>query len=206
MAQARSRGEQRRREKRLAILQAAIGLFARNGFAETGISDIARAAGVSHGTIFLYFPSKDDLFRAAVLEPLETFAVQSLEIMEREGSPLERVRRLVRTQVSGIAAERSFLQLVQAAIAQGERFGDLTEEVATIIDPVGRRLSRLAAEGMAAGELAAGSPDAVAASYIAYLNGIGLVILDRENALLWEYLIVQGLRLFAPTEGDRHDN
>ena len=33
-------------------------------------SEVAQAAGISHGTIFLYFPSKDALFRAAVLEPL----------------------------------------------------------------------------------------------------------------------------------------
>ena len=65
-------------------------LFAQRGFAGAGISDIARAAGVSHGTVFLYFASKDALFRAAVLEPLEEFAARSLEIMDGEGSALVR--------------------------------------------------------------------------------------------------------------------
>ncbi|HZU14886.1 MAG TPA: TetR/AcrR family transcriptional regulator [Chloroflexota bacterium] len=198
-----SRVEERQRERRRAILDAAISLFARHGFAETGISDIARAAGVSHGTVFLYFPSKDALFRAAVLEPLEEFADGSLGVMDGEGRPLERIRALVGEQVRGIAAERSYLQMVQAAVAQAQRFGDLAEDVSTVIDRVVYRLSSLVAEGMDAGELAPGSSDAVAASYLAYLNGIGLVILDRENTALWEHLIGQGLRLFAPLKGDR---
>jgi AcrR family transcriptional regulator len=206
MAQRASRSEQRRQERRTTILRAAISLFARKGFADAGVSEIARAAGVSHGTIFLYFASKEALFRASVLEPLESFATQSLALMDCEGTPLQTIQRLVREHVIGIAAEQSYLQLVQAAIAQGEQFGDLAEEVATALDPVGRRLSQLAAEGIAAGELAPASPDAVAASYIAYLNGIGLVILDREDTTLWESLIDQGLRLFAPTKGDRHDD
>lgn len=37
------------------------------------------------------------------------------------------------------------------------------------------------------------------------LNGVGLVILDRENTVLWENLVDQGLRLFVPMKGDRHD-
>jgi AcrR family transcriptional regulator len=201
-----SRSEQRRQERRTAILQAAISLFARKGFAETGISQIARAAGISHGTIFLYFPSKEVLFRAAVLEPLEVFAAQSLEMMDADGSPLQRVRRLVRAQVMGTAAERSYLQMVQLAVAQGDQFGDLAEEIAAVLDPVGLRLSRLVAEGMNVGEFSPGSSDAVAASYLAYLNGIGLVILDREDTSLWEHLVTQGLRLFAPTKGDGRDN
>jgi AcrR family transcriptional regulator len=201
-----SRSEQRRQERRTAILQAAISLFARKGFAETGISQIARAAGISHGTIFLYFPSKEVLFRAAVLEPLEVFAAQSLEMMDADGSSLQRVRRLVRAQVMGTAAERSYLQMVQLAVAQGDQFGDLAEEIAAVLDPVGLRLSRLVAEGMNVGEFSPGSSDAVAASYLAYLNGIGLVILDREDTSLWEHLVTQGLRLFAPTKGDGRDN
>lgn len=88
-------------------------------------SEVAQAAGISHGTIFLYFPSKDALFRAAVLEPLEAFATQSLEMMDGEGGALQRIRRLVREQVMGGAAEQSYLQMVQLAIAQGEQFGDL---------------------------------------------------------------------------------
>jgi AcrR family transcriptional regulator len=200
------RSEQGRRDRRFAILQAAIALFARKGFAGTGISDIARAAGVSHGTVFLYFPSKEALFHAAVLEPLQEFAARSVDIVDGDGAPAERIRRLVREQVRGIAAERSYLQMVQAAIAQGEQFGDLTGEIGIIVDRVVVGLSELIATGIEAGALAPGSPIAIAASYIAYLNGIGLVILTTEDNPIWEDLIEQGLRLFAFTNGDHNDD
>ncbi len=206
MEQRAARTEEGRRERRDAILQAAIALFAQRGFAHAGISDIAREAGVSHGTVFLYFASKEALFRAAVLEPLEEFATQSLAIMDGEASAVARIRRLVRDQVREMAAEQSYLEVVGEARARAERFGDLAAEITAIIYRVVSRLSELVTEGMEAGELAPGMPDIIAASYIAYLNGIGLVVRNSGDDPVWEHLADQGLRLFAPTKGDAsHD-
>lgn len=202
MEQRGARTEDGRRERRDAILQAAISLFAQRGFADAGISDIARAAGVSHGTVFLYFTSKEALFRAAVLEPLEEFAGRSLEVMEGEGSALARVRRLVRDHVREVAADRSYLQVVGEVRGRAEWFGDLAAEIAAIIYRVVSRLSGLVTEGVKAGDLAPGVPDIIAASYIAYLNGIGLVVRNSGDDPVWETLVDQGLRLFAPTKGD----
>jgi AcrR family transcriptional regulator len=69
----------RRKEARPGeIVEAALRLFADRGFAATKLEDVAAAAGIGKGTIYLYFPTKDDLFRAvvrqAVLPNLEAFA------------------------------------------------------------------------------------------------------------------------------------
>jgi len=48
------------------IVEAALRLFAERGFAASKLEDVAAAAGISKGTIFLYFPTKEDLFRAVV--------------------------------------------------------------------------------------------------------------------------------------------
>lgn len=48
------------------IVEAALRLFAERGFAATKLEDVAAAAGIGKGTIYLYFPTKDDLFRAVV--------------------------------------------------------------------------------------------------------------------------------------------
>ena len=48
-------------DKRDAILKAATRVFAQNGFFQSQVADIARAAGVAAGTVYLYFRSKDDL-------------------------------------------------------------------------------------------------------------------------------------------------
>jgi AcrR family transcriptional regulator len=57
----------RRKESRPSeLLQAALELFVERGFAATRLEDIASRAGVSKGTLYLYFKSKDDLFKAVV--------------------------------------------------------------------------------------------------------------------------------------------
>jgi AcrR family transcriptional regulator len=57
----------RRKEARPAeIVEAALRLFADRGFAATKLEDVATAAGIGKGTIYLYFPTKEDLFRAVV--------------------------------------------------------------------------------------------------------------------------------------------
>jgi len=59
----------RRKDKRpLEIMQAAVDLFVCKGFASTKIDDIAKQAGVSKGTVYLYYSSKESLFKAMVHE------------------------------------------------------------------------------------------------------------------------------------------
>ena len=55
-------------ETRIRILQQATRLCARRGFARTRTIDVARAAGVSHGSVFVHFPSRADLMTAVVAE------------------------------------------------------------------------------------------------------------------------------------------
>lgn len=61
------RARQRRKEARPGeLLSAALEVFAERGFAATKLDDVARRAGVSKGTVYLYFESKEALFKAAV--------------------------------------------------------------------------------------------------------------------------------------------
>ena len=60
---------ERRKEARPGeLLDAALDLFVEKGFAATRVEEVAARAGVSKGTLFLYFQSKDDLFKAVVRE------------------------------------------------------------------------------------------------------------------------------------------
>ena len=61
----------RRKHARPAeIVDAALALFTERGFAATRLEDVATRAGIGKGTIYLYFPTKEDLFRAVVRERL----------------------------------------------------------------------------------------------------------------------------------------
>ena len=60
---------ERRKEARPGeLLEAALDLFVEKGFAATRVDEVAARAGVSKGTLFLYFPSKEELFKAVVRE------------------------------------------------------------------------------------------------------------------------------------------
>lgn len=62
--------ERRKQARPGELLEAALDLFVEKGFASTRVEEVAARAGVSKGTLFLYFPSKEELFKAVVRESI----------------------------------------------------------------------------------------------------------------------------------------
>jgi AcrR family transcriptional regulator len=87
----------RRKEARPAeLLQAALALFVERGFAATRLDDVARRAGVSKGTLYLYFDSKEALFKAAVREGLVPALERGEQMLEQHrGSAADLLRGLI---------------------------------------------------------------------------------------------------------------
>ena len=69
-ATVRAKRERRKDARPGELLQAALELFVEKGFAATRVDEVAKRAGVSKGTLFLYFSSKEELFKAVVRENL----------------------------------------------------------------------------------------------------------------------------------------
>src|SRR3989442_10422492 len=89
---------QRRKDARPAeLVAAALEVFVEKGFAATKLADVARRAGVTKGTVYLYFDSKEALFKAVVRETIVPVIAQG-EALARSftGSARELVERLVR--------------------------------------------------------------------------------------------------------------
>jgi AcrR family transcriptional regulator len=80
----------KRNEKQIKILQAAVDMFAEKGYASTSTNEIAKKAGVAEGTIFRYYKTKKDLLMAIALPTLTKFAapffLQSFAKQVFEGS------------------------------------------------------------------------------------------------------------------------
>ena len=85
----------RRKDARPAeIVAAALDCFAERGFAGTRLDDVARRAGVTKGTVYLYFPNKEELFKAVVREALLPHLDQVLGGLEgTPEDPRERIRQ-----------------------------------------------------------------------------------------------------------------
>ncbi|HEX8395031.1 MAG TPA: TetR/AcrR family transcriptional regulator [Longimicrobium sp.] len=108
------------------IVEAALELFVTKGFTATRMDEIARAAGVTKGTLYLYFPSKEDLFRAVVHETV----VPRLEMGERlvaghTGPAADLLRALVHAWWEKIGDSR-LSYMAKLMTAESANFPELT--------------------------------------------------------------------------------
>jgi AcrR family transcriptional regulator len=89
---------QRRKETRpQELLDAALALFVEKGFAATRSEEVAQRAGVSKGTLYLYYPSKEELFKAVVRHNLSNLIAEGQELARQfEGSSSDLLVELIR--------------------------------------------------------------------------------------------------------------
>lgn len=87
----------RRKEARpQELLAAALDLFVERGYAATRLDDVAARAGVSKGTLYLYFSNKEELFKTVVRENvLPLIGEAELAIVQHEGSSIELLREII---------------------------------------------------------------------------------------------------------------
>src|SRR5215217_1460953 len=92
--------------KREAILRAAIDVFAERGYFNAQVADVARAAGVAAGTVYLYFRSKDDLL-ISIFERGMTEAIEAgRRSLEGRAHPLDRLREVARLHLERLGRDR----------------------------------------------------------------------------------------------------
>lgn len=90
---------QRRKEARpQELLDAALALFGEKGFAATKSEEVAARAGVSKGTLYLYYPSKEDLLKAVIRENLSNLIAEGVDAVDTcDGPTSELLKHLVST-------------------------------------------------------------------------------------------------------------
>jgi len=102
----------KKEQTRLVIAEAARRLFAERGFETVTVAEVARAADVSEGTVFNYFPTKEDLFYSG-MESFEASLVEAVRDRPVGESVLEAFERFVVDQSRGLA-ERA--EVIEAAV------------------------------------------------------------------------------------------
>lgn len=190
---------ERRKEARPAeLLQAALELFVEHGFAATRLEDIAARAGVSKGTLYLYFTSKQDLFEALVrrtlLPLIERFR---LETAASELPAIELIERALRGWWRDFGGTR-LAGLANLVVAEAGNFPDVArffdEE---IVRPTHELLATIVRRGIARGEFRAVDVDAAVYLWISplALKAIWTHALPQASRLDPERLIAVHLDL-----------
>ena len=152
------------------LLSAALALFVEKGFAATRVEEVAARAGVSKGTLFLYYASKEALFKAVVRESIAgPFALWAAEMEQFEGSTPDLLRyamkqwwiRMGATQAGGIA---------KLMTSEARNFPELAHfYVEEVVHPAHLLVERLLRRGVERGEFALANPAAAVYSVIAPL-------------------------------------
>lgn len=144
----------RRKEARPAeLISAALDLFVEKGFSATRLEDVAGRAGVSKGTLYLYFPSKEDLFKAVVRGGIVP-AIERAEklVDEHRGSSDVLIRNLVKGWWKSVGSTR-LGGIPKLMISESRNFPELTQFYYREVISRGHRLVAAAVQrGIDAGE------------------------------------------------------
>lgn len=171
------------------IAEAALELFVEHGFAATRMEAIARRAGVTKGTLYLYFPGKEDLFRAVVTQNV----LPNLELIERlaaehTGSAAELLGLLVRRSWELMQTSRTRF-VPKLLLAEGKNFPELAKfYVEEVVQRVRRIFAGVIERGIASGEFR--EVNAITASK--------LLLAPLHNLTTWR----QSLMAFDPVQWD----
>src|SRR3989475_8185386 len=123
---ARPRWKRRKEARPAEIVSAALDVFVERGFAATRLEDVARRAGVTKGTVYLYFKNKDALFKAVVRETIVPVIAQGEALAQSfTGSARDLVERLVR-EYWRLVGETNLAGIPKLMMAEAATFPELT--------------------------------------------------------------------------------
>ena len=108
--------------KRGAILRAAIDVFAERGYFNAQVADVARAAGVAAGTVYLYFKGKDDLLVSIFERSMRDGLTKGRAAVADTSDPRERLRRLARAHLARLGRDRNLAIVFQVELRQSTKF------------------------------------------------------------------------------------
>lgn len=109
-------------DKREAILRAGIKVFASKGFFNSKVADIAGAAGIADGTVYLYFKSKDDILHSIFDRAMTEFIEQGAKELEGLGGPRERLCRIAELHLERLGADRDMAVVFQVELRGSTKF------------------------------------------------------------------------------------
>ena len=159
-ARAETRWARRKDARPAELLAAALDLFVERGYSATRLDDVAARAGVSKGTLYLYFSGKEELFKAVIREGLVPVYQQGERIVdEHQGSAEDLLRKLICTWWEMVGSTK-LSGLPKLMIAESGNFPDVARYYFDEVVARSRKLvARAIARGTASGEFRALDPD-----------------------------------------------
>jgi AcrR family transcriptional regulator len=169
----------RKADRPAEIVQAALAVFAEKGFAAAKLEDIARRAGVSKGAIYLYFETKEDIFRAVVGQAIAPNVVAVKAMAAAHPGPLADLLRGVTGHIAGIVTHTPLGGVLKMVVGEARNFPEIARvwHDELVSQALGTLTAAIAA-AQARGEVKPGDPRIYALQLIAPLL---VAVLWRET-------------------------
>jgi AcrR family transcriptional regulator len=172
-----SGGSSRRRpasaERRRAILAAARTVFARQGYASTVVEDIARQADIAKGTLYLYFPSKEQIYLEALLEEARRLDDETRAAMGSAQNWRDKLRAYLEVRLRYVEEHPDFVRIYltefRSMCLQGK---PLHAELYRVTDQGQAHLAQMFAAAAARGEIRPIDPELAAATVTELTRGL----------------------------------
>jgi AcrR family transcriptional regulator len=144
--------QQQQEIRRLEILEAAKEIFSNTGYHAADVNEIAQLAKIAKGTVYLYFPSKKDLFLAVIEAGINSLKLQMRSTIKENTNPLEKIKSAIRTYMLFFKNDQKFYRLLVNPDLEifedvSEKFKDiklakLPQMADTINDGINKKLIR----------------------------------------------------------------
>jgi AcrR family transcriptional regulator len=184
-------GQEHSAARRRDILAAARKVFGDGGYEAATMDDVAAQAGVAKGSLYNYFPSKQELFKQLFLEDQTILDYQAM--LEADLPASRKLENMLDLWFAQLAEHKRTNRLVLeywATAAREEREGEMTATFQRVYSQWHELAMRLIEQGVAAGEFNAGLEPAMAASLImALVDGVNTEAMLNVGAAVDEKLL-----------------
>ena len=160
--------------RRDQILHAALKVFARKGLKAAKIADIAAQANISQGLIHHYFTGKEDVF-TAVVERAMTGALAAFDDMANPGPEAwECLTQITDRMLQGLVIHPEYMLVLTQSLVNQDTPPEVGRLLANLGQQINTHLVRLIEAGQAAGQITQGSPQELAMTFFAAIQGLAI--------------------------------
>lgn len=181
---ARSLKERQREARTALILGAAYDLLIEKGYYETSIDQIAARVGISKGTVYLHFDTKDDLMIALIEQQIAQFLALIDQVINEKATVRERIEHILLHTYTGIQGERRVLLDLMNTVGVTRAVLEKRPQNQARFAEVRQHIAALFEEGKRTGELNPDIPTAVmVAAFVSLMSLYGQEALTTGGAL-----------------------
>ncbi|MBI9049607.1 MAG: TetR/AcrR family transcriptional regulator [Anaerolineaceae bacterium] len=163
-------------EMREKIFSGALRVFSHRGYAATRISDIAKACGISHGLLYHYFASKDEIFTELVKNATTSSANALLHTASIEAPAIQKIEWITAEILKYIGSDSDsayyFFLMVQISVS--ESLPESVMEIMKTASEPNNIMTRIIAEGQQQGDIVEGNVEELSNAYWAAINGLAI--------------------------------